>query len=383
MPTALATCAMQRVEIAITCVGALCASQHGMFRALGFASLVVVSGCIDDRDVQLPEEPVQVKAETFELPQASPLPLDILIVVDNSSAMADVEANVVANLPAFGAFFEKNSGWWDRHIGVVTADIGCADRAPWRHDGLTNERFFIDWRHLDGTRTKNFDGTLADHLPAAMAAGHDGCGAHRPLDAIVAALDPATRFRRTDADLIIVIIGASDDRSVIGIDDAIANIRARVDSPDSFGPRIATAVIAPEHAARLRTFAHDIDDREVDRFAAITTDDLLSGFGWGFHTADSWGVHCFQSEFLDVDAAAAGMQASCTVSDVVRDRDSRTTIYEKALPGCTGSNRPCWRVEVRPVECGYEVGYGIEIDRIDFPPPGTAAVGQCEIFETP
>lgn len=359
----------------------LCSTD--MLRALGFASLVVLVGCIDDRDVQLPEEPVQVKAEVFELPQVSPRPLDILIVVDNSAAMADVEANVVANLPAFGAFFERNSGWWDRHIGVVTADIGCADRAPWRHDGLTNDQFFIDWRHLDNTRTKNFDGTLADHLPIAMAAGHDGCGAHRPLDAIVAALDPAMRFRRTDADLILVIVGASDDQSVIGIDEAIDTIRPRVDSPDSFGPGIAIAVIAPEHAARLRTFAHDIDDTEVDRFVAITTEDLLSAFGWGFQNADAWGVHCFQSKFLDVDAAA-GMQASCTVSDVVRDRDSRQITYEKALPACTGSNRPCWRVEARPTQCSsFSAGYGIAIDRIDFPPRGTAVVGQCEIVETP
>jgi hypothetical protein len=27
--------------------------------------------------------------------------------------------------------------------------------------------------------------------------------------------------------------------------------------------------------------------------------------------------------------------------------------------------------------------YSIEIDRIDFPPPGTSLVGQCEILETP
>ncbi len=355
-----------------------------MLRALGFASLVVLAGCIDDRDVQLPEEPVQVKAEVFELPQVSPPPLDILIVVDNSAAMADVEANVVANLPAFGTFFEKNSGWWDRHIGVVTADIGCADRAPWRHDGLTNDQFFIDWRHLDHTRTKNFDGTLDDHLPIAMAAGHDGCGAHRPLDAIVAALDPAAHFRRTEADLIVVIIGASDDQSVIGIDAAIASIRSRTDSLDSFEPGIAAVVIAPEHAARLRTFAHDIDDTEVDRFAPITTDDLLSAFGWGLQRGDWWGVHCFQSKFLDVDAAA-GMQASCSVADVVRDRDSLRTTYEKALPACNGSNRPCWRMEARPNECGtaYSSGYGLEIDRIDFPPYGTSVVGQCEILETP
>ncbi|MFN0248246.1 MAG: hypothetical protein ACKV2T_15245 [Kofleriaceae bacterium] len=324
--------------------------------------------------MRLPDDVVQVKTETIEIPQFVPAPLDILIVVDNSAEMAAFEDNVLANLPAVGAFFEDGRGWWDRRIGVTTSDVGCPGRTAWRPAQLTNGTFFIDWRHLDDTRTKNFEGSLEDHLPAVMAAGHDGCGEHRPFDAIVAAIDPAAGFRRIEADLIVVIIGASDDRSVASASAALAAVgEACVPELSS---RMRTVAFAPAGSERLASFAGQLGQGELVPIDTPNLTDALRVFQRGV----PWGLHCFNSTELDVDAAD-GMQTRCSVSDVVRDAVTNTTTYERILPACNGSNRPCWRVEARAAACTYS-GYGIEIDRIDFPSVGTRLVGQCEILET-
>jgi hypothetical protein len=371
----LATFTSQRIDIAMTRVGERFALHHQMLsRALGLASLVSVLGCIDDREVRLPDDVVQVKTEMFEIPQAVPAPVDILIVVDNASEMAAYEDHVLANLPEMAAFFEEGRGWWDRRIGVTTSDVGCPGRPAWRPAQLTNGSFFIDWRHLDDTRTKNFEGTLEDHLPAVMAAGHDGCGEHRPFDAIIAAIDPAAGFRRIEADLAVVIIGASDDRSVASASDALAAVgEACVPELSS---RMRTVAFAPRGSERLATFAEQLGQGAL---VPIDTPNLTGALGLFQGRGGWWGLHCFQSTKLDVDVAD-GMQARCSVSDLVRDPVTKTTTYERLLPACNGSNRPCWRVEARANQCP-DTGHGIEIDRIDFPPMGTRLVGQCEIVE--
>jgi hypothetical protein len=349
-----------------------------LLRSLGLASLALFAGCLDQGDVQRPDDTVQTKSIIFEIPQVSPPPVDILLVVDNSPAMANVEDNVLANVPALATLLEQNRGWWDRHIGVVTADVGCTDGGTWRAAELTNDRFFIDWRHLDNTRTKNFDGTLEDHLPRAVSAGHEGCGANRPLDAIAAALDPSTHFRRADADLVIIVLAASDDQSALSVDDA-RTLVGLTDETETWRSPFVFA-FAPEGAARLGSFARNDG---VGGFTPITNADLFEGLRSAGHN-DLWGgEQCFEND-LDLDRSTDGLQASCAVSDIVRDRETNIVTYERVLPACTGSNRPCWRIEARPIVCSTgPVNYGIQIDRVDFPPRGTVVSGQCEVAEIP
>lgn len=349
---------------------------------LGLAVVTILAtGCVEERSISMPDDTDQVKAEVFEIPQLSPPPLDLLIVVDNSPQMAAYEASLADDLAQMGALFEENAGWWDRHIGVVTADVGCTERPAWRPAALTNGVFFIDWRHLDHTRTKNFDGSLADHLPAALAAGHEGCGAHRPLDAIVAAIDPATGFRRANADLVVVILGATDDASLVSVDDAIAAIARSSNAPRSdLWWRVRIEAFAPAQSARLRAFAEAVQDEGQSRLVPLGAPDMLTVLHW-LHRGEAWGVHCLESAGIDLDPAP-GLQAHCSVSDVVRDTTNEV-VYDRVLPACTGANRPCWRLEARAAACAYGPGYGIQIDRIDFPPLGTSIVGQCEIIETP
>jgi hypothetical protein len=368
----------------MTRVGERFAERHRMLRALGLASFIVTAfGCIDDRDVQLPEEPVQTKSESFEIPQVSPPPLDVLIVVDNSPAMAAFEDNVLANVPTLATALERNVGWWDRHIGVVTADVGCTGGGTWRPAQLTNDRFFIDWRHLDDTRTKNFDGTLEDHIPGAVAAGHEGCGAHRPLDAIMAALDPSTHFRREDADLIVIVLAASDDDSSVSVDEVRARVGRNDIGIDLDGSARSPLLFAfaPENTPRLAAFAGE--DVWIGGRLPIDAEELFAKI-WLAHHGDGWGLHCLDAT-LDMDRTLEGMQANCTVSDVVRDRDTNRWIYERVLPACTGANRPCWRLAHEPAICSADVSstYSLQIDRIDFPPSGTSVLGQCEVPETP
>jgi hypothetical protein len=369
---------MQRMNFSMTRVGErLAVDRRMLVRALGLASLVSMVGCVADHDMRLPDEPVQTRAESFEYWQWTAAPLDVLFVVDNSPEIAEHEQRIATNLPALGSLIDK-SGWVDMRIGITTADVGCADHRAWRYDDqLTNAQFLIDWRHLDDTRTKNFDGELPPQITRLATAGHAGCGHHRPFDAIVDALDPSTGFRRDDADLVIVVIAASDDQSTLSVEDLMLAIGPLPPSPS------APAVIAalPANANRLQSFAQQFEHRIVN---AITADDFLAAT-WSFGLRRSLvGPPCFAAEAFDT-SAADGIQASCSISDRVReDRGTEVgaVIYERVLPACNGSNRPCWRFEESPRHCNWsDQHFELKIDRVDFPPIGTVLVGQCEILE--
>src|SRR4051812_3374444 len=88
---------------------------------------------------------------TFRTEESHP-PLDVLFVIDNSTAMAPFAADLPSRLAAIGRTFDEFATYhiplWV-HIGVVTADIGCSAGSDGRLHmaagcGLTNAPF-IDW----------------------------------------------------------------------------------------------------------------------------------------------------------------------------------------------------------------------------------------------
>ena len=192
-------------------------------------ALLVFAACAD-RTAQIPEPPKQHAASWFDIPVGVSLELDILVVVDNSPAMAPHAGRAVPQIAKlFGEL--AMSGDPDWHLAVITSDLGgidCSERGDdglFRHDGLVGAPFLIDWQHLDDRHTANYEGTLETALARLLNVGTSGCPRQQPLAAIRRALDEQPRnagFRREGAALLVVIVNSGDDASPEPVEDHIA-----------------------------------------------------------------------------------------------------------------------------------------------------------------
>ncbi|MBA3500126.1 MAG: hypothetical protein M4D80_28980 [Myxococcota bacterium] len=205
-------------------------------------------------DAAIPPAPRQVVAT---VPATINRNLDLLFVIDDTEA--DRQTDLAANLPSFiDALNTVEGGLPDVHIGVVTTDMGtksssgapappvgvlgqggCADAGK---DGklITNgaplsvgATFLSDIRQTDGTRLKNYTGSLTTVLGQMVRPGATGCGFEQPLHAMKRAFENTAAnagFLRPDAKLGIIFLMDEDDCSAKS---------AELFAPDStaLGPR--------------------------------------------------------------------------------------------------------------------------------------------------
>jgi hypothetical protein len=181
--------------------------------------------------------------ETVVEAPATPRDLDVLVVIDDSGSMTDKQRTLATSLPGFIAGLEALPGGLPNlHLGVVTTDMGtststtapalpvgslgqggCADTGKGGRliTGMAatsiTGTFLSDVTSPDGTRERNYTGTLADVFGQMMRAGSLGCGFEQPLAAMKAALDdnPANAgFLRSSALLAVIFLTDEDDCSV-------------------------------------------------------------------------------------------------------------------------------------------------------------------------
>jgi hypothetical protein len=172
------------------------------------------------------EETVAVTEEGF-LPTGETAgevcgPVDVLFVIDDSISMAAEQENLINSFPGFMAgiearLVEAN----DVHVGVVTTDA-YVHNEPAACRGLGHLVTSTE-TEVCGPFAEGAYMTAADDLPAAFdCAARVGIGGsvdERPIDAALAALDPANNapggcnegFARDDALLLLVIITDEDD----------------------------------------------------------------------------------------------------------------------------------------------------------------------------
>jgi hypothetical protein len=115
------------------------------------------------------------------------------------------------------------------HIGVVSTDLGAGNYNIWgcmgSDDGMLqsqprgacsgpNGTFIQDILNPDGTRTRNYDGELAETFSCIAMLGIDGCGFEQQLESMRLALDGRNAgFVRPDASLGVVFLTDEDDCS--------------------------------------------------------------------------------------------------------------------------------------------------------------------------
>ena len=177
--------------------------------------------------------------EITSMPVVQNRNLDILFVVDNSYSMAEQQASLATNFGRMIDVLEQlDGGLPNLHIGVVTSDMGTSsatqppapdvgvvgqggctgtgDNGALRHASAQLTGTFIsDIELADGSRAKNYTGTLRDVFGQIALVGANGCGFEQHLSAMRAALANPTNsgFLRPEANLAVVIIADEDDCS--------------------------------------------------------------------------------------------------------------------------------------------------------------------------
>jgi hypothetical protein len=198
------------------------------------ALLLLVAGCPDRTVSELIPEPGSV--EVKDIPAVPNKNVDILFVVDNSGSMEAEQASLRANFGRFMSVLETIEGGLPNiHVAVVTSNMGqsatdgvgtasfgtsCANKGD---DGvmrtapsLFSGQFIVDEEGANGTRNRNYTGTLADAFSAIANVGTAGCGIEQHLGSMKRALENPTNasFLRKDAKLAVIVIGDEDDCSL-------------------------------------------------------------------------------------------------------------------------------------------------------------------------
>lgn len=356
---------------------------------------VAAAGCVVDPAAPL--EPTSSRVLRLELPLRATPKLDVLFVLDNSTAMRPHVDLIAAMVPQWTSLLYYRDP--SLHLGVTTTDLGeararstrsdapqCASdgtggrlRAPAAIDG----DFFVDLAFADGTRTSNFTGTRTEALAALLDTGAAGCDAPQPLEAMRHALH-TPGFLRDDALLAIVILSASDDAGRAPVSMYVDLLRAL--RPDGrvlinvvTGPCPSTSGGPAPSGSRLRAFA--------DAFPHHGTKSYLCGSGIyvqfqhvGLGRPDG-GDPCLAARLADADPDTPGRQLACAV-----ELRSTHPDFDRLLPLCAGDARPCYRIAVDRESCPPPFGTRdvdfdserlvIEHARVELP-PGVQAIAEC------
>lgn len=208
---------------------------------IAIAGALALGACGDDGGMT--PNGMDGRTTVVELPATVNRDLDLLFVVDDSPSMLDKQTNLVNNFPAFIDRLQRAPGGLPNlHLGVVTTDMGtkasgsaspgpsigqlgnggCASTGKngvlqiGTAGGQLTGNFLSDIAQTDGSRLRNYTGSLATVFGAMTRVGGGGCGFEQPLAAMKAALggQPANAgFLRTDALLGVVFLTDEDDCS--------------------------------------------------------------------------------------------------------------------------------------------------------------------------
>ncbi len=193
---------------------------------------LLLAACVDRTVSRV--DPIADHVEALDIPTEPERDVDILFVIDSSPSMAEEHAALLDDFDTLLARLDDVPGGLpDVHIGVVSSDMGTAPfnvNSQCRADGgdrglmqgatcaaLGGASFIEDVLDpADGTRRRNYTGTLEAAFGCAADVGVDGCGFEQHLASMKQALSPGTNpgFVREDAILAVVFLADEDDCSV-------------------------------------------------------------------------------------------------------------------------------------------------------------------------
>jgi hypothetical protein len=305
-------------------------------RALAIVTLL--AGCVSQSPSTPP--PADSHVETLMFPGIKPPTLDLLIVVDDTAAMAPYVERTQAMLRDVASLWPAMAYEMpDFHIAVATetGELSATDRV---HGPFIDDEHIPD---LSLRRMTNFDGDFGDAIAALGAVGTTGT-IHRPLEAMRAALESLPDFVRDDSLLVILLVSANDDASTVTPADAAAWAKGLKSDPNM----VAVSGVFPASATRLADFVAQFPNRgwttSIDASDYAMAVDLLRQL-----QTSTLIEPCLDAP-MDVDPATPGPQYDCTVELV-----SETGVTE-VEPACPAAR--CWTFHP---DVGCTVGGTIEV----------------------
>lgn len=319
------------------------------------ALFALLAACADEPSGGGPD--VNSFVETYFIPAANPHPLDILVVVDDTTAMAPYQSGL-ATFAADLAAFANGEYLPDLRIAATTTSGTGTLRDP----STTDEPYLALAYDDRYERQPNFTGSLSDAITQLVTAGA-GASTVQPLESMKA----IDAFVRTDIHaLAVVTIAASDDASSGTITDYASDLKASKSDPTG----VYVAGIYPAGATRLSSFHGMFPNRATS--ADIATTNFTGTLGSITHFIRTvLGFPCFP-EPLDLAPDIAGPQYDC---DLHATFDDGTEI---AIRHCSVTDGPCFEFELDPTSCG---GPGLAKAEIrGFPTPYHPSIeGQCVV----
>jgi hypothetical protein len=325
--------------------------------------LIALLGACADPSVGKPDE-VQARVEKLAFGASPATQLDLLIVVDDSPAMAPLQDHLQAGFQQIAGVLDalESGGAPDLHVGVITGDL-CT-----RSD--VTIPYLSDRVHA-GQRLRSYSGTLAGALGALGDAGATGCDRPQLLEAMRRALSsPANRgFLREHALLQVIFITDEDDRS----DGDPAQYASFLTGLEPAGDVMVTGVVGPcttsawsaSSAPRLEAVIHQLGTTgDTLPICSPDLDDAVCVIAR--FEPERPGERCLDEPIAD--------PAVCTFADV--QHAGRAEQAEQALPECGATDQvPCWRPVDDPACFG---GADIRIERGDLEIPfDDQVVGEC------
>ena len=206
-----------------------------------FLSLVTFGllGCPDRTISEV--NPQQGRVEFKDIPVSVNRDIDILFVIDDSPSMLDKQTNLKTNFPNFiNVLNTIEGGLPNVHLGVVSSDLGTkgadgmtsgaigsgpgacssggkAGNLQTNMSTLVQGTYISDTKAMDGSRTTNYSGGLAQAFSAIASLGASGCGFEQHIEAAKRAVNNNAAnagFVRQNAFLALIFIQDEDDCSM-------------------------------------------------------------------------------------------------------------------------------------------------------------------------
>jgi hypothetical protein len=281
-------------------------------------ALILLAGCTTTPEPQ-----------TFEIQPRLPTPLDILIVLDDTTAMAShLPRPDPANVG--GVLILMYNGAPDVRFAVTTTTTGTLRTSPAVPTGIIEHAINFE----DGTLDTNYQGTIANALSSLMNVGTASTAPNAIFASTESAL--ATNFVRASAGVGLFVVSATDDQSPGDVATHIDAVRARPNE-------VMLSWLSPEGMLRLTAFADGLAYRYYTPIDAYGMQAVMP-FTWLWH--DEPLDFCFP-----IDAA--------TDCEMHMSHNHIVTPLDECLGDPWQADVPCWQLSPAN-ECasGRLIGFG-------------------------
>lgn len=275
--------------------------------------------------------------ETFELAANKPTPLDILVVLDDTTAMANYLPR--PGVDQLGIFPFIYNGAPDIRVAITTSTTGTLRTSPTVPDGYVEHR--LDFG--DGTLHTNYNGTLSYALGSLTNVGATSTAPNEVLASAERAL-ATPGFVRDGSGVGILVISGADDASTGDPATFAAGVQAHGN------PTMVSTIYADaDPIPRLRAFADALPLRWLVTMSDYNME-ALTVFSW------LWPPQANPDWCLPVRATKVSGNYDCEMFMA----DAPTT---HMLPQCNGdiwtASDACWSILEEPsCRSGLSVGFG-------------------------